>query len=240
MIAHHGIEQLLNSLGEIETALGVVFQDRSLLVSAFVHRSYINENRQIVHHNERLEFLGDAILGYLIAEYLYHQLPDAPEGDLSNLRSKLVKGTACVMYVQKLNVEKYLLLGKGERLNDGKGRESILADLFEAIIAAIFLDGGIAAVQTFFFRHFFQEVESFIKMPTHNCKALLQEYTQKYYHQQPHYRMINEDGPDHNKVFCVAVNIGENELGRGYGASKKEAQQASALDAISRLNIRTE
>lgn len=230
------IDSLVREIPNIEANLHYHFQDRSLLTLAFIHRSYVNEHRDIVQHNERLEFLGDSILGLLAAEYLYRHFPDSPEGDLSYLRSRLVEATSCVSYVQKINVSKYLLLGKGEKMNDGRGRESILADLFEAIIGAIYLDGGIEAARHFLFDHFSQEIETTLATPLSNWKALLQDFCQKKYQQPPIYRVLEESGPDHNKKFVIAVMILDQEYGRGEGASKKEAQQSAAALALEALN----
>ena len=148
------MENLQKNISVIEGKLGYTFRDQSLLTLAFIHCSFINENRAITQHNERLEFLGDSVLGMLISEYLYCYLPSTPEGELSYLRSRLVEASSCVNYVQSLNIASYVLLGKGERMNDGRGRESILADLFEAVIGAIFLDGGLEAAKNFLFHKF--------------------------------------------------------------------------------------
>lgn len=228
----HSPEKIIINAAEIESKLGYLFQQKELLVLAFVHRSYVNENRDVIdRHNERLEFLGDSVLGTLIAEHLYKQLPHTAEGDLSHLRARLVEGSSCAAYLQKLDVEKYLLLGKGERMNDGRGRGSILADLFEAIIGAIYLDGGIEASRQFFFTHFKEEIEGVIREPLRNWKAELQDYAQKMYQQTPIYKVIDESGPDHSKSFLVNVFINDLEFGSGLGLSKKEAQQAAAADA---------
>lgn len=219
----------------IEDRLGYRFRDKSLLALAFVHRSYVNENRAITEmHNERLEFLGDSVLGMLIAEYLYKQLPEHPEGELSYLRSRLVEAASCVLYVQKLRLEEFLLLGKGERRNDGRGRESILADLFEAVIGAIYLDGGTQAAHDFILNHFAEEIQDILDQPVHNWKALLQDYSQKRFQSPPWYDLISETGPDHSKHFEMAVLINGEEWGRGSGASKKEAQQTAAQKAMER------
>lgn len=231
------IENLLSIVPTIESQIDYVFRDRSLLLMAFVHRSFINENRDVVQHNERLEFLGDAVLGMLTAEYLYRELPDVPEGDLSYLRSRLVEAASCMDYVMKLDIAKYLLLGKGERMNDGRGRESIMADFFEALMGAIFLDGGIEAARHFLFKNFIDEIKEIIKTPLRNWKAILQEYAQKKYQQAPLYQLLEEVGPDHSKIFTIAVVINGLEVGRGSGSSKKEAQQAAAEDALSRVNL---
>lgn len=147
-------EELLRNAPEIESKLGYTFKDRSLLALSFIHRSFINENKEIGQHNERLEFLGDSVLGMLVADYLYRYLPSTPEGELSVLRSRLVEAESCYYYVQKYSLGQYLLLGKGERMNDGRGRESILADLFEAIMGAIYVDGGLEAAKRFLFKNF--------------------------------------------------------------------------------------
>lgn len=231
------VENLMQHVSEIQSRIGYTFQDLSLLTLAFVHRSYINENRSITAHNERLEFLGDSVLGMLIAEYLYRNLPSNPEGDLSFLRSRLVEAGSCVTYLQKLDIGKHVLLGKGERMNDGRGRETILADLFEAIVGAIFLDGGIEAARNFLFNNFSEEFAAILKTPLRNWKALLQDYCQKKYQRTPDYQLEEAIGPDHSKMFKISVLINDLEVGKGEGSSKKEAQQAAAADALSKLNV---
>lgn len=237
MVCMKQIEYLIQNSSEIETKLGYHFNDRSHLVLAFVHRSFINENKSITQHNERLEFLGDSVLGMLISDYLYHHLPTTPEGQLSYLRSRLVEASSCVNYLQQLGVAPYVLLGKGERMNDGRGRESILADLFEAIIGAIYVDGGIVAAREFLFENFTPQFQEILKTPLRNWKAILQDYCQKKFQQTPFYKVLHESGPDHSKLFKISVLINQQELGWGEGPSKKEAQQAAAADAISRFNL---
>lgn len=230
------LDQLMQKASEIEAKLGYTFKDKSLLSLAFIHRSFINENRAVIEeHNERLEFLGDSILGMLIAEYLYKYLPSTPEGELSYLRSRLVEASSCLIYIQKLHVDPYLLLGKGEKLNDGRGRESILADLFEGIIGAIYLDGGLEAVRRFLFKNFSKDIEEILKTPLCNWKAQLQDYAQKKYQQPPTYKVLKESGPDHSKTFEISVWINNKEIGCGTGSSKKEAQQAAAADALKNI-----
>jgi ribonuclease-3 len=234
------LENLLKLTQEIEAKLGYSFKDKNFLILSFIHRSYINENRQTVqNHNERLEFLGDSVLGLLIAEYLYKYLPSTPEGELSHLRSRLVEAGSCVTYVSKLDLESYILMGKGERRSYSRGRESILADLFEAIIGAIYLDGGLDAARKFLFKNFSKEIDAILKKPDRNWKALLQELVQKLHKVSPVYHVIESSGPDHNKTFIISVSIHGEEVGRGQGASKKEAQQAAAEQAINVLKKRT-
>lgn len=229
------VNNFIKHTDEIERKLGYAFKNRTYLALAFVHRSYVNENKDVHQHNERMEFLGDSILGMIIADYLYRKLPSTPEGELSYLRSRLVEASSCVLFVQKLDVEKFLLLGKGERMNDGRGRDSILADLFEAIIGAIFLDGGIEAASHFLFDNFSHEIEAILKKPLRNWKALLQDYCQKTFHNTPIYKVISEVGPDHSKIFKIVVIINGEEVGVGEGSSKKEAQQVSAATAYCKL-----
>lgn len=233
----NAINDIVKNASKIEEKIGYRFTDRHLLALAFVHRSFVNENKEITQHNERLEFLGDSVLGLLVANYLYRSLPNVPEGELSYLRSRLVEASSCVAFIQKFNVEKFILLGKGERMNDGRGRESILSDLFEAIIGAIYLDGGIEAAGDFYFKNFSEEIEAILKTPLRNWKALLQDYCQKRYQQTPIYKLLEETGPDHSKIFKIAVLVNNKEMGTGEGASKKEAQQAAAEDALSNFSL---
>ncbi len=217
----------------IEAQINYTFKEKSLIELAFIHRSFTNENRAVIDgHNERLEFLGDAILGLVVSDFLYSHLPDYPEGELSYLRSRLVEAPACTLYLQKIDLEKFLMVGKGEAMNAGKGRGTILADLFEAIIGAIYIDGGIDAVRAFFFNHFKEEVLSIIEKPHRNWKAELQDYCQKKYQKPPDYVVLKEEGPDHLKTFYIQVHLDGKELGRGEGSSKKEGEQAAAESAI--------
>lgn len=232
-------EILKTKIPEIERKLEYHFKDPNLLFLAFVHRSYVNEFKQVSEHNERLEFLGDAVLGLIVSEHLFRNFPNIPEGKLSALRSRLVEASSCMEYVKKLTMNLYLLLGKGERTNDGKGRESILADLFEAIIGAIFLDGGLDAVRIFFFGHFLDDIEGRLNNPESNWKAILQDYCQKKYQKTPVYEVLEETGPDHHKAFRIAVLTNDSISGIGEGMSKKEAQQKAAFDALQKIDPAT-
>lgn len=230
------VKKLLDHIPSIETKIGYSFQNKSLLFTAFVHRSFANESRDITEHNERLEFLGDSILGFLMAEFLYRELPDKSEGILSILRSKLVEADSCSHFVQQLGIESFLLLGKGERMTPTRGRETILADFFEALIGAIYLDGGQKAAEKFLFTHFIETIRAIIAAPTQNWKALLQDYCQKQFKTTPTYNVISETGPEHVKSFKVEVFAEDKLLGTGEGSSKKTAQQSAAEDALKRLN----
>jgi len=228
-------DTLIQKVPDIEAKIRYSFHDKSLITLAFIHRSYVNEHKEVTDHNERLEFLGDSVLGLIVSDYLYRELPQTPEGDLSYLRSRLVEASSCCQYIQKLKVEPFILLGKGERLNEGRGRETILADLFEAIVGAIYLDGGLEATRTFIFGHFQEDITAILRMPLQNWKAALQDFCQRNYQQQPEYSVLSESGPDHSKIFRIKVSIGKKELGNGEGSSKKSAQQAAAQDALERM-----
>ena len=231
------LESLKKKIPEIEALLGYTFIDKELACLAFIHRSYVNENKHVSQHNERLEFLGDSVIGLLIADFLYESMPHTPEGELSYLRSRLVEATACVSYAETLNIKKYLIMGKGERMNDGRGRDSILSDLFEAVIGAIYLDGGLESAREFIFSKLKNNFDEILKTPIKNWKAILQDYSQKKFQQPPIYRLISESGPDHNKVFEVVVSLNQEDIGHGRGESKKEAQQSAAEDALNKLSL---
>lgn len=230
------LETLISHASEIETKLGYTFKDKQLLALAFTHRSFVNENKSLtVQHNERLEFLGDSVLGLIVSEALYLKLPDTPEGELSSLRSRIVESSSCMNYMVQLEAESYLLLGKGEQRNDGRGRDSILADLFEAILGAIYLDGGFEAAKEFISGKFSEVIDGILRKPFTNWKAALQDFSQKNYQEPPQYIVVDEQGPDHSKQFTIAVHLAGHEMGRGIGSSKKEAQQQAAEDAVRRL-----
>jgi ribonuclease-3 len=232
------IEELLAKVPEIEQKLEYAFLDKQLLVLSFVHRSFFNEHRGLVdQHNERLEFLGDSVLGLIISDYLYAHLPNESEGHLSHLRSHIVEASSCSLLLNELGIAQYVLLGKGERMNDGRGRETILADLFEALIGAIYLDGGMESAKQFFFTHFTRRLEEHLKKPLRNWKAELQDYSQKKHQKPPVYKIVKESGPDHSKIFQVIAYFDETPVGEGMGSSKKEAEQAAAEDALKKLGV---
>lgn len=229
-------EQFLARLDEVEQSLGYAFKDRAHLICAFVHTSFYNEYREVVEtSNERLEFLGDSVLGLIVSDFLYLRFPGKSEGDLSAVRSSLVEASCCAAFVEELGVARFLLLGKGEKLNMGRGRETILADLFEALLGAIYLDGGIEEARRWFFGMFRSKVEQRLLEPVRNWKAELQEYSQKWHQTPPLYKVLHESGPEHHKRFRVAAFIAQQEVGQGEGPSKREAEQRAAEDAMGRL-----
>jgi ribonuclease-3 len=232
-------ENLKVHIKEIERELNYIFKDSSLLILAFVHRSFVNENKKITpEHNERLEFLGDSILGSVVAELLYHLLPSEHEGKLSNLRASLVDANSCAEYLQKLKVDSYVLLGKGEQFAE-RGKKTILADVFEAIVGAIYLDGGYDNAKKFIEKQVKEKLDEILVTPMQNYKAVLQEKSQKEFGEIPHYQVLKETGPDHSKTFFVAVFIKDKEYGLGEGNTKKEAEQIAAKMALERIQTKT-
>ena len=228
-------ETLLEKIPEIEERLGYQFKNKKNLILAFVHRSFFNEYRAVVdQHNERLEFLGDSVLELSISDYVYEYSPTEAEGHLSNLRSYIVESSSCTQLVIKLNVAEFILLGKGERMNEGRGREKIVADLFEALIGAIYKDGGLEATRQFFLHHFEENIKEIIYKSLRNWKAELQDYAQKK-QKPPIYKVLKESGPDHSKIFQVIAYIEDQEIGEGTGPSKKHAEQAAAENALNKL-----
>jgi ribonuclease III len=231
------LEVLHSRLDTLDEKLGYVFENKELLILSLVHRSFVNEYRDSAkEHNERLEFLGDSVLGLIVADYLYHRLPMSPEGQLSQLRSRLVDANSCANYLQKLRLQEYILLGRGEMLTEGRTKPSILADTFEALLGALYLDGGLGTTKSFLLFHFETDFEAAIKAPPRNYKAELQDFSQKLFQKAPVYKVVDETGPDHAKIFHVMVFIDDKEVGIGLGASKKEAEQRAAFDALSKRN----
>ncbi|HLB53367.1 MAG TPA: ribonuclease III [Chlamydiales bacterium] len=228
--------QLKGKIPQIEEKIGYTFQKKDLLIAAFTHRSYVNEAKdKVLIHNERLEFLGDSVLGLVLSEYLYQRLPDQPEGRLSQLRSALVDAPSCAQYLLKLELGDSILLGKGEKMSMGQGKISIQANAFEALVAALYLDGGFFVASTFLTSHFGEIFELTIEKPPVNYKAQLQDFSQKQFQKPPVYQVVEEGGPEHAKVFHVRVLLDGEESGRGDGHSKKEAEQKAAFEALTKI-----
>ncbi|MDJ0651516.1 MAG: ribonuclease III [Simkaniaceae bacterium] len=198
----HSSEHLRKDIPAIEAQIDYTFKNKTLIDLAFIHSSYASANGNAIDRcNERLEFLGDKVLGLIVSDFLYSYLPDQLEGKLSYLHSCLVEASACTLYLKKIALERFLMVGKGEAMKEGKGRETILADLFEAIMGALYLDGGMEAARRFFFDHFEDVVLSMIEKPQRNWKAELQDYCQKSYQKPPEYTIFKEEGPEHLKNF---------------------------------------
>ncbi len=226
------LDHLKSNLHTIEAQISLRFNDPNLLMLAFIHPSFVNENRSFIQEdNQRLEYLGDAVLNLIAADFLYEHLPEKAEGDLSHLRSMLVDAKACQGYVEKLGIAKWMLTSKGEKSQIHRGRASLMADLFESLVGALYLDGGLEKARQFIFMHFADEIDQTIQNPPRNWKAELQDYAQKKYNKPPEYVVIEEEGPDHAKIFCVKAIIGDVEA-LGSGNSKKVAQASAAKNAM--------
>ena len=222
-------------MNTLEEKLGYSFQNRELLENALTHSSRANESRGKLPSNERLEFLGDSILGMVVADHLYRGHPDLPEGDLTRTRAALVCEESLVEVAQALNLGEYLRLGKGESSGGGRERPSIQADAVEAVLAAIYLDGGIGSARKFIQKYLLsRETDALAKPLDH--KTALQELVQRESGQVLRYRLVGEEGPDHNKRFFVEVTLNGQAVGSGSGRSKKEAEQMAAAAAIESLS----
>lgn len=222
---------------ELERRIGYTFRDPALLEEALNHSSYANEHRSAgVRSNERLEFLGDSVLGFVTAEFLFCQHPDAPEGDLTRIRAALVCEQSLYEVARKLDIGAYLKLGRGEESGGGRERTSILADATEAVFAAVYLDGGIGAASALIHRLLLDaEKEEVLEERRRDYKTALQELVQRKADQVLSYHMVGEEGPDHDKTFRAEVCLNGDAIGAGSGHSKKEAEQAAARAALAAM-----
>jgi len=226
----------MTDLAALQNTLGVSFKDPSLLEQALVHSSYVNENMGIATSNERLEFLGDAVLGFIIARELYQRLPQSTEGEMTELRSSLVRGDTLSHIAEAISLGDYLYLGKGEEASGGRLKPANLAGAMEAVIAAIFLDQGSNATRDFILKLMDKELNKILGQGIEpDYKSQLQELIQAKYQQTPTYQVIEAIGPDHDRSFTVEVRVGNTVLGRGSGKSKKSAEAESARSALDQL-----
>ena len=222
-------------LTKLEQGLGYTFRNKALLENALTHRSYANENRERhLPDNERLEFLGDSILGFVVAEYLYRNFPDKPEGGLTRIRADLVCERNLAEAAATIELGSYLLLGHGEEQGGGRKRDSIVSDAMESVIAASFMDGGFAAAKEIIDRLILSNIPKG-RPRNFDYKTAFQELVQRKKDQQIHYELTGESGPDHDKHFEVEVLLNGKAVGHGVGSSKKRAEQAAAEAAIEAL-----
>lgn len=228
----------MSELKNLQEKIGYMFRNEELLRSALYHSSYANEHRGSgIQSNERIEFLGDAVLGLVSAEFLYATHPELPEGELTRLRAALVCEESLFEVAQSVDLGQYLLLGKGEEQGGGRTRPSILADATECVFAAVYLDGGMEPARDLIHRVLLEkEHEVTIEERRHDNKTALQELVQKTPGQVLDYVQVGESGPDHNKTFTFAVKLNGEVIGLGTGRSKKEAEQAAAKTALEQLN----
>ena len=221
-------------LKHLEKKIDYEFRDKSLIKQAFIHSSYANEIKlEKYESNERLEFLGDAVLELVSSEFLFKNSPKGSEGELTKTRASMVCEPALAHCAKKLDLGSYLYLGKGEENTGGRDRDSIISDSLEALIGAIFLDGGFTSSKEFIEKHVLNDLES--KKLFLDSKTILQELAQGKSEQKISYRLVKEEGPDHDKSFSVEVRIGKEVYGTGTGKTKKSAEQEAAFNAIKRL-----
>ncbi|ACL75067.1 ribonuclease III [Ruminiclostridium cellulolyticum] len=226
-----------NRISELEDIIGYTFKNKDIIFAAVTHSSYANEKKsRKLKYNERLEFLGDSVLGLTISEYLFQKKPNLPEGELSVTRAKIVCENSLSQCATDIGLGKYLLLGKGEELSGGREKISLLSDAFEALIGALYIDGGFETAKSFIYRYMDKIIKSCIEGKLfYDYKTQLQELVQQNGEQQITYSVTDQFGPDHNKTFITEVKINGAIQGRGKGHSKKEAEQNAAKNALNNL-----
>lgn len=225
-------------LQALEAILGSAFSDRVLLASAVTHRSYLNENRDVTHdHNERLEFLGDAVLELVVTDFLFREYRDKAEGELTAIRAALVNTNMLSETSQRLGVNDFMRLSRGEAKDMGRARAYILANAFEAIVGAIYLDQGYEAARAFIERELLGRTTEIVeKRLWQDSKSRFQEKAQEVFGTTPVYKTLKEDGPDHDRMFTIGVYVGKTLMAEGSGRSKQEAEQAAAQKALDKNN----
>ena len=232
-----------DSLGELESLLGYCFQDKQLLLRSLTHRSFVNENEgQGLRHNESMEFLGDAVLGFVISARIFDRFPDCSEGHLSKIKAYLVSAVNLLQLAEKIRLGDFLRLSRGEDKTGGRTKRAIVVDAYEALLGAFYLDGGIEAVAAFLERQLGMVLESMDvdQLSYGDFKSALQERLHNLGRPEPVYRVVDEIGPDHRKVFVVEVIVGQEIIARSSGRTKKEAQQEAARLAMESLNCSVE
>lgn len=226
----------MTDFSQLQSETGLKFKNQELIEQAFTHRSYINEHPEISEHNERLEFLGDAVIELIVTEYLYKKFPDQPEGELTSLRSALVRRDTLSEIGQELNFDDYLRLSRGEIHNTDKAKAVILSNTTEAFVGAIFLDQGIKPVQKFLNKFLLPKLDKIVSSEQHiDAKSRFQEVIQEQEGITPHYKTERTSGPDHRRTFEVGLYVGDKLITRGTGSSKREAEADAASKALEDL-----
>lgn len=224
---------------QFEEIIHYTFKNKELLQEALSHSSYANENKKARRSNERLEFLGDSVLSLVVSQYLFQHFKALPEGELTKIRASLVCEKALYNFAQQIDLGEFISLGKGEEHTGGRERPSILADAFEAVIAAIYLDGGLEAARKHILSFIPQDVDSLKTISFNDYKTILQEIIQQNPEEKVEYVMKGQSGPDHDKAFVVQVCLNSNVIGNGTGRSKKQAEQMAAKEALELMGYAT-
>ena len=227
-------EKLSRDWTTFETQIGVTFKNKDLLAQAFIHRSFLNENPGLgLEHNERLEFLGDAVLELAVTDFLYKTYPTSPEGELTSFRAALVNAVTIAEVAQAINMNDYLFLSRGEAKDTGKARQYILANAFEALLGSVYLDQGYDAAEKFIERFLYDRAHDVVKKKLwRDSKSLVQEMAQEHVGVTPSYKVVRESGPDHDKHFTIGIFFGSEKIAEGKGHSKQEGEQAAARAAL--------
>ena len=221
-------------LSKFESKINIIFKDKNLLKQAFLHRSYLNEHKELkMEHNERLEFLGDAVVEIVVTDFLYHQYPAKPEGELTAYRAALVNANTMSEVASQLKMNDFMFLSKGEAKDTGRARQIILANAFEALVGAIYLDQGYDTARDFIAANLFTKTEEIVSNNLwQDAKSYFQEKAQEVNGITPNYKVLSEIGPDHNKKFTIALYIGDEMVAEGEGHSKQEAEQEAAKNGL--------
>lgn len=225
------------NLKDVEKKIGFKFSDENLLRTAFIHRSYLNEHpTETLSHNERLEFLGDSVLGFIVSDYIFEKFPKHPEGDLTNFRSSIVNAKILSVVARELDLGQYLFLSRGEEATGGRDRQYLLANTYESLLGAIYLDSGVEASSKFIHKTLLPHLKSIIENKLYkDHKSQLQEIAQAKFNITPKYNIISETGPDHTKTFETGAYLQKKLLAKGKGKSKQDAEQAAAKLALEKL-----
>lgn len=224
---------------EFQKVIDYSFNNEKLLYEALSHSSFANENKKQRKSNERLEFLGDSVLSIVVSDYLFEHFKHMPEGELTKIRASLVCEKSLFAFAKQIDLGSYIMLGKGEENTGGRERPSILADAFEAVIAAIYLDGGLESARRHILRFIPQDIMASNAVGFNDYKTILQEIVQQNPEEKVEYYLIDESGPDHNKAFQVQVRLNNNVIGEGTGRSKKQAEQMAAKEALELMGYAT-
>lgn len=226
----------MKNLDKIEEKIGVEFENKSLLMTAFTHRSFLNENPSANVHNERLEYLGDAVLEFLVSKFLYKNYKERDEGDLTSFRAAIVRTEALAQTAAELNYGNFLRMSKGEERTGGREKDYLLANTFEAVLGAIYLDQGLEITEDFLERVHFPKISQIVENRSDiDPKTKFQEIAQEKFKITPEYELVSETGPDHSKTFVMAVYLGSKKYGQGEGPSKQKAEEAAAERALQKV-----
>jgi ribonuclease III len=229
----------MNKINDFEQKIGISFNNINTLKLALTHRSYVNEHKSVNEHNERLEFLGDAVLELIISDYLFKKYPKRPEGELTSFRAALVRTDSLANTSRELDIGKYLMLSKGEEDTGGRKKNYLLANAFEAIVGAIYIDKGYEQSRDFVLGYLIKKLEYIVKHRLDiDSKTKIQEVIQEKYKVTPIYEIVSEKGPDHEKTFTVVIKIEDNIIGKGTGMSKQKAEEKAAQKGLNYLEMK--